>query len=65
MLPKPYMEIESAHITPVGGNVFLDLGFEPDEAVILMAESQRIIQKKLTRKNPCMRNNVKRVSASL
>ena len=37
------IETKSMHITPVGGNVFADLGFEPEEAAALKAESQRII----------------------
>ncbi|WP_426399477.1 excisionase family DNA-binding protein [Ralstonia sp. R-29] len=37
------VETKSMHITPVGGNVFADLGFEPEEAAALKAESQRII----------------------
>jgi predicted XRE-type DNA-binding protein len=31
------------HETPVGGNIFADLGFAPDEATALHAESQRRI----------------------
>jgi predicted XRE-type DNA-binding protein len=31
------------HVTPVGGNVFADLGFPPEEAAALHAESQRQI----------------------
>lgn len=34
---------QSMHITPADGNVFADLGFEPEEAAALKAESQRII----------------------
>lgn len=35
------------HITPVGGNIFLDLGFPPEEAERLKAESDhRIDQEK-------------------
>lgn len=35
-----------SHVTPAGGNIFLDLGFPPDEAERLKAESdQRIVQK--------------------
>ena len=37
------IETKSMHITPVGGNVFADLGFEP---AALKAESQRIISEK-------------------
>jgi len=39
------------HTTPVGGNVFADLGFEPAEAAALKAESQRIISDKLAIKD--------------
>lgn len=41
------IETKSMHITPVGGNVFADLGFEPEEAAAMKAESQRIISEKL------------------
>ena len=41
------IETKSVHITPVGGNVFADLGFAPEEAAALKAESQRIISEKL------------------
>lgn len=34
------------HITPAGGNVFLDLGFSPDEAERLKEESDRSISQK-------------------
>lgn len=36
----------TTHITPADGNVFLDLGFEPDLAAVLKQESQRIIAEK-------------------
>lgn len=45
---------KSTHITPVGGNVFADLGFEPEEAAALKAESQRIISEKLAIKESLM-----------
>ncbi len=45
---------KSAHITPAGGNVFADLGFEPGEAAELKAESQRIISEKLAIKASLM-----------
>ena len=38
------------HITSVGGNVFADLGFPPEEAAALKAESNRIIAKALAAK---------------
>jgi uncharacterized membrane protein len=45
------IETELAHVTPIGGNVFVDLGFEPEEATALQAESQRTIREKLVFKN--------------
>jgi predicted XRE-type DNA-binding protein len=48
------IETKSTHITPVGGNVFADLGFEPEEAAALKAESQRIISEKLAIKDSLM-----------
>jgi predicted XRE-type DNA-binding protein len=42
------------HITPAGGNVFADLGFEPEEAAALQAESKRIISEKLAIKESLM-----------
>lgn len=47
-------ETQSMHITPVGGNVFADLGFEPEEAIALKAESRRIISEKLAIKDALM-----------
>ena len=43
-----------SHITPVGGNVFADLGFEPEQARVLKAASQRIISEKLAIKESLM-----------
>ena len=48
------IETKSMHITPVGGNVFADLGFEPEEAAALQAESKRIISEKLAIKESLM-----------
>ncbi len=45
---------KSSHITPVGGNVFADLGFDPKEARALKAASQRIISEKLAIKESLM-----------
>lgn len=42
--------VQSSEVTPVGGNVFLDLGFPPAEAVALQAESNNIIAQKLKMK---------------
>lgn len=38
---------KTTHITPVGGNIFLDLGFPPEEAAQLKAHSDMLIQTKL------------------
>ena len=35
------IDTKSTHITPVGGNIFAELGFEPKEAVRLLAETDR------------------------
>lgn len=40
----------SAYITPVGGNIFSDLGFAPKEAAKLKVRSQRIIAAQLADK---------------
>lgn len=42
------------HITPIDGNIFADLGFEPEEAAKLQANSKRIISEKLAIKNSLM-----------
>ena len=39
------------HVTPVGGNIFADLGFEPEEAAKLLAETDAIISEKLAIKD--------------
>ena len=42
------------HVTPVGGNIFADLGFEPEEAAKLLAETDAIISEKLAIKDSLM-----------
>lgn len=56
-LTKPILEesdfaksVQSAEVTPVGGNVFLDLGFPAAEAAALKAETDEIITQKLKSK---------------
>ena len=39
-------ETKSAHITSADGNVFADLGFAPEEAAALRAESACVIAEK-------------------
>ena len=41
---------KTGHVTPPDGNVFLDLGFDPDLAAALQVESQRIIAEKMAAK---------------
>ena len=45
---------KSMHKTPVGGNVFADLGFDAKEANLLKAESNRVISEKLAIKELLM-----------
>ena len=35
------------HVTPLGENIFADLGFGPDEAVRLLAETDIVISEKI------------------
>ncbi|MEY3200735.1 MAG: hypothetical protein RIR70_285 [Pseudomonadota bacterium] len=44
----------TTHITPVGGNIFADLGFEPEEAARLLAETDQVISEKLAIKESLM-----------
>lgn len=39
------IEVGVTHITPAGGNIFLDLGFKPEEAEALLKESDLKISK--------------------
>ena len=48
------VDTESWHITPVGGNVFADLGFEPEEAAALLAQTKRIVSEKRAIKEQLM-----------
>lgn len=48
------IDTKSAHITPAGGNIFADLGFDPNEAATLKAKSQLIISEKLAIKESLM-----------
>lgn len=48
------IKTKSAHITPSGGNVFLDLGFDVKEAAKLQAETQRVIAEKQAIKEKLM-----------
>jgi hypothetical protein len=45
---------KTEHITPADGNVFLDFGFEPDEAVRMLAKSNKQIIEKLAIKESLM-----------
>lgn len=48
------MRTKTEHVTPVGGNVFADLGFDPKEAAALKAEAARRIDVKLAAKEELM-----------
>ncbi|HRD73034.1 MAG TPA: helix-turn-helix transcriptional regulator [Aquimonas sp.] len=54
---------KSMHTTPVGGNIFEDLGFEPEEAAALKAESQRRIADMLAIKGSLMAELAKWIEA--
>lgn len=66
------IELASSHITPAGGNIFLDLGFSKEEAERLLAESDRMIDQKLAIKQQLMteislwiaENKLKKVEAA-
>ena len=48
---KTMIDTSTRHITPVDGNIFLDLGFPPDEADKLKADSDMLIKTKLALAN--------------
>lgn len=48
------IETQSMHITCIGSNLFAELGFIPEEAAALKAESQHIISEKLAIKDSLM-----------
>ncbi len=50
----PIADSVSAHITPVGGNVFADLGYSPAEAKALQAQVKQVIAKKMAIKKQLM-----------
>ena len=56
MKQKQIVSFESiiTHITPVGWNVFTDLGFEPEEAARLLAETDAAISERLDIKESLM-----------
>ena len=50
----PIADNAAGHITPVGGNVFADLGFSPVEAKALQVQMGIVVAKKLAIKNQLM-----------
>ena len=67
------IKTKSMHITPAGGNVFADLGFPPQEARRLKAQSRKIISEKSKLKQQLLaeltdwmeQENLKQVDAAL
>jgi predicted XRE-type DNA-binding protein len=49
-----HIDTEIRHVTPADGNIFVDLGFEQEEAAQLLAESDRVIADKLAIKESLM-----------
>lgn len=39
--------VKAEHVTPADGNIFLDLGFPPEEAAVLLKESREKIEVEL------------------
>ena len=50
----PIADNAAGHITPVGGNVFADLGFSPVEAKALQVQMGIVVAKKLAIKKQLM-----------
>ena len=48
------IDVKSSHRTPVGGNVFADLGFAPEEAARLLANADQAIDEKRALKQMLM-----------
>ena len=46
------IDTEVRHVTRPGANLFLELGFPPDEAAWLQASSQERIREALERRDP-------------
>ena len=51
---EPLNTEQSSHVTPVGGNVFADLGFDAEEAKALQLQTHQVIAKKLAIKAQLM-----------
>ena len=59
------IETNTMHITPVGGNVFSDLGFPAEEAIALKSESDKVIAQKIASKDSLKNTmNLKQVNHS-
>jgi len=52
---KDEIDVQIRHITPADGNVFLDLGFDPEEAAALHADSQSKIAQEIAIKEQLMK----------
>ncbi len=58
------LETQPVRVTSSCGNVFADLGFEPEEAAALKEQSRRIISEKLTIKDSLMAELTEWIKAS-
>lgn len=52
---------KTEHVTPADGNIFEDLGFEPEEAARLLEDSQGHIAEKLTRENETWNKEARKI----
>lgn len=52
---------KTGHVTPADGNIFEDMGFEPEEAARLLEDSQGRIAEKLTRENEAWSKEARKI----
>ena len=57
---RPTIKRGSGHITPADGNIFLDLGFPPEEAAAMLAEADREIAEERRLKQVAQANRQKK-----
>jgi hypothetical protein len=52
---------KTEHVTPADGNIFEDMGFEPEEAARLLEDSQGRIAEKLIRENETWNKEARKI----